>query len=158
MVGDSRSSVDISSFMDGFLYCSVNMLKSTLDKKGRDGESIRPSVGTYYKTHTHVYWSVLLDKKNRDMVNPSIHPTIPPLSLNCPAFLPLHPAFFTPKTQYNINIFLLLVSRLCIIQACRFYRRFDQNIHICHGCLIIHLLCLLTASLILHFSYYSFSP
>ncbi|XP_017328101.1 arf-GAP with Rho-GAP domain, ANK repeat and PH domain-containing protein 2 isoform X1 [Ictalurus punctatus] len=36
MVGDSRSSVDSSSFMDGFLYCSVNMLKSTLDKKGRD--------------------------------------------------------------------------------------------------------------------------
>ncbi|MCJ8731477.1 hypothetical protein PDJAM_G00200070 [Pangasius djambal] len=36
MVGDSRSSVDISSFMDGVLYCSVNMLKSTLDKKGRD--------------------------------------------------------------------------------------------------------------------------
>lgn len=55
MVGDSRSSVDISSFMDGFLYCSVNMLKSTLDKKGRDGESIRPSVGTYCKTHTHMF-------------------------------------------------------------------------------------------------------
>ncbi|KAI5104366.1 arf-GAP with Rho-GAP domain, ANK repeat and PH domain-containing protein 2, partial [Silurus meridionalis] len=36
MVGDSRSSVDISSFMDGFLYCSVNMLKSTLDKNRRD--------------------------------------------------------------------------------------------------------------------------
>ncbi|KAF5902497.1 arf-GAP with Rho-GAP domain, ANK repeat and PH domain-containing protein 2, partial [Clarias magur] len=36
MVGASRSSVDISSFMDGFLYCSVNMLKSSLDKKGRD--------------------------------------------------------------------------------------------------------------------------
>ncbi|KAK3568028.1 hypothetical protein QTP86_028618 [Hemibagrus guttatus] len=37
MVGDSRSSVDFSSFMDGFLYCSVNMPKSTLDKKWRDG-------------------------------------------------------------------------------------------------------------------------
>ncbi|GAA6104587.1 arf-GAP with Rho-GAP domain, ANK repeat and PH domain-containing protein 2 isoform X1 [Tachysurus ichikawai] len=36
MLGDSRSSVDFSSFMDGFLYCSVNMLKSTLDKKWRE--------------------------------------------------------------------------------------------------------------------------
>ncbi|XP_058251060.1 arf-GAP with Rho-GAP domain, ANK repeat and PH domain-containing protein 2 isoform X2 [Hemibagrus wyckioides] len=36
MVGDSRSSVNFSSFMDGFLYCSVNMLRSTLDKKCRD--------------------------------------------------------------------------------------------------------------------------
>uniref|UniRef100_A0AAR2L5N9 ArfGAP with RhoGAP domain, ankyrin repeat and PH domain 2 n=1 Tax=Pygocentrus nattereri TaxID=42514 RepID=A0AAR2L5N9_PYGNA len=36
MVGDSSFPVDASSFMDGFLYCSVNMLKSTLDRKGRD--------------------------------------------------------------------------------------------------------------------------
>ncbi|XP_062849648.1 arf-GAP with Rho-GAP domain, ANK repeat and PH domain-containing protein 2 [Trichomycterus rosablanca] len=36
MVGDSGFPVDVSSFMDGFLYCSANMLKSTLDRKGKD--------------------------------------------------------------------------------------------------------------------------
>lgn len=53
MVGDIRSSVDISSFMDGFLYCSVNMLKNTLDKRGRDGEFIRLFVGVT-NGHTHL--------------------------------------------------------------------------------------------------------
>ncbi|KAI4881132.1 hypothetical protein NFI96_017871 [Prochilodus magdalenae] len=36
MVGDSTFPVDASSFMDGFLYCSVSMFKNTLDRKGRD--------------------------------------------------------------------------------------------------------------------------
>lgn len=34
-VCDSSFSADIPSFMDGFLYCSVNSGKSTLDRKGR---------------------------------------------------------------------------------------------------------------------------
>lgn len=40
MVGDGGFPVDVSSFMDGFLFCSANMLKSTIDRKGRDGKSI----------------------------------------------------------------------------------------------------------------------
>ncbi|KAK2914147.1 hypothetical protein Q8A67_002546 [Cirrhinus molitorella] len=32
---DSSSSTDVPSFMDGFLYCSVNAGKATLDRKGR---------------------------------------------------------------------------------------------------------------------------
>ncbi|XP_066537264.1 arf-GAP with Rho-GAP domain, ANK repeat and PH domain-containing protein 2 [Hoplias malabaricus] len=36
MVGESSYPIDASTFMDGFLYCAVNMIKNTLDRKGRD--------------------------------------------------------------------------------------------------------------------------
>ncbi|XP_076828614.1 LOW QUALITY PROTEIN: arf-GAP with Rho-GAP domain, ANK repeat and PH domain-containing protein 2 [Brachyhypopomus gauderio] len=36
MVGDSSFPAEVSSFMDGFLYSSANMLKTTLDRRGRD--------------------------------------------------------------------------------------------------------------------------
>ncbi|XP_072543701.1 arf-GAP with Rho-GAP domain, ANK repeat and PH domain-containing protein 2 isoform X2 [Salminus brasiliensis] len=36
MVGDSSFAVDASSFMDGFLYCSVSMPKNTLERRGRE--------------------------------------------------------------------------------------------------------------------------
>uniref|UniRef100_A0A672T406 ArfGAP with RhoGAP domain, ankyrin repeat and PH domain 2 n=1 Tax=Sinocyclocheilus grahami TaxID=75366 RepID=A0A672T406_SINGR len=38
-VFESSFSADVPSFMDGFLYCSVNAGKATLDRKGRPGES-----------------------------------------------------------------------------------------------------------------------
>ncbi|XP_016142739.1 arf-GAP with Rho-GAP domain, ANK repeat and PH domain-containing protein 2 [Sinocyclocheilus grahami] len=43
-VFESSFSADVPSFMDGFLYCSVNAGKATLDRKGRPGESVCPCI------------------------------------------------------------------------------------------------------------------
>ncbi|KAG9274367.1 arf-GAP with Rho-GAP domain, ANK repeat and PH domain-containing protein 2 isoform X1 [Astyanax mexicanus] len=41
MVGDSGFPVETSSFMDGFLYCSISMSKNNLDRRGRDDTARR---------------------------------------------------------------------------------------------------------------------
>lgn len=48
---ENASQSDFSLFMDGFLYISSSQAKATLDRRGRDGESLPPppnrSLGTF---------------------------------------------------------------------------------------------------------------